>query len=235
MNEIAQKNIDFNLIYNRSYRLAAAVFVVSNLMDENEELKAKIKNLSLKLVSMSVNLKDNSHSEVKKIIGEIEKNSLELMSMLDIASISDLISKMNSKILVEEFQSFISVLGEFSKTFEDDKNVSVRSIFSENQILDHDTQVLIENNSINSSMPKTDYTKEIKKTFENGNGHKRKNLRKNMIFEFIKGHNNTSIKDIVPNITGCSEKTVQRELVDLINEGKVKKVGERRWSKYSVV
>lgn len=235
MNEIIQKNIDFNLIYNRSYRLAAAVFLVSNIMDENEELKAKIKNLSLKLVSMSVNLKDNNPSEVKKIIGEIEKNSLELMSMLDIASISGLISKMNSKILIEEFQSFISALGEFSKMFEDDKNVSVRSIFSENHILNHGASVLIENGIVNSSISKTDYTREIKKTLENGNGHKRKNLRKNMILEFIKGHSNTSIKDIVPNITGCSEKTVQRELVDLINEGKIKKVGERRWSKYSVV
>ena len=70
---------------------------------------------------------------------------------------------------------------------------------------------------------------------KNGNGHKRKDLRKNTILEFIKGHNNVSIKDIVPNIVGCSEKTVQRELISLINENKIKKIGERRWSKYSII
>ena len=74
----------------------------------------------------------------------------------------------------------------------------------------------------------------IKKEQGNGNGSKRKDMRKMTILNFIKGHNNTSIKDIVPNIVGCSEKTVQRELLELINEGKILKTGERRWSRYSI-
>ena len=41
MNEIEQKNTDFINIYNRSYRLAAAVFMISNVMDQNEELRTK--------------------------------------------------------------------------------------------------------------------------------------------------------------------------------------------------
>jgi len=60
------------------------------------------------------------------------------------------------------------------------------------------------------------------------------NNEEQSILDFIKGHNDVSIKDIVPNITGCSEKTVQRELISLIKEGKIKKIGERRWSKYSI-
>jgi DeoR/GlpR family transcriptional regulator of sugar metabolism len=55
-----------------------------------------------------------------------------------------------------------------------------------------------------------------------------------MVLEFIKGHNNISIKDIALNINGCSEKTIQRELINLINDGKIKKTGERRWSRYSI-
>ena len=69
---------------------------------------------------------------------------------------------------------------------------------------------------------------------KNDNGHKRKDLRKNKIIDFIKGHNVVNIKDIAASITGCSEKTIQRELISLINEAKVKKIGERRWTKYSI-
>ena len=69
---------------------------------------------------------------------------------------------------------------------------------------------------------------------KNGNGHKRKDLRKNTILDFIKRHNNVSIKDIAPNIIGCSEKTIQRELIELISKGKITKAGERRWSRYSI-
>jgi hypothetical protein len=41
-----------------------------------------------------------------------------------------------------------------------------------------------------------------------------------------------SIKDIAGVIRGCSEKTIQRELNELIRRGLVRRVGERRWSVY---
>src|SRR3990167_3308447 len=72
MNEIIQKNIDFVNIYNKSYRLAAAVFMISNVMDQDEELRTKIKNLSLELVSMSVNLKDTDFGYAKKLTEKFE-------------------------------------------------------------------------------------------------------------------------------------------------------------------
>jgi hypothetical protein len=44
-----------------------------------------------------------------------------------------------------------------------------------------------------------------------------------------------TIKDIAQIVTDVSEKTIQRELNSLIDEGQVVREGERRWSKYSVV
>lgn len=43
-----------------------------------------------------------------------------------------------------------------------------------------------------------------------------------------------TIKDISEVITDVSEKTIQRELNSLIEKGQVIRLGERRWSKYSV-
>lgn len=237
MNEMIEKNTNFITIYNRSYRLAAAVFMISNLIGQDEELRTKIRNLSLNLVSMSVSLKDINFLEAKKSIADIEKNSLELMSILDIASVSGLISEMNGSILKEEFQSFILELGGFSEKFGDDKSASVKSIFSQSPVAN------IEINPEKTSAGYNDKLNEVYKSNQknaignrggNFNGHKRKDFRKNTILEFIKGHGVVSIKDIVPNINGCSEKTIQRELISLISEGKIKKVGERRWSKYSI-
>lgn len=44
-----------------------------------------------------------------------------------------------------------------------------------------------------------------------------------------------TIKDIAEIITDVSEKTIQRELNSLIEKGQVRREGERRWSKYSVI
>lgn len=231
MNEITTKNFNFMDIYSKSYRLAAAVFLISNVIDQNEELRTKMKKLSLDLVSMSVNLKDINFNQARSLLKDIERNSLELISMLDIASVSGLISKMNGQVIKDEFNSFISELNVFADKFNEDKNSSVKSIFSEPIISS------IENDLKKSYvLEKSEDAGFLNASFgkKNGNGHKRKDTRKNTILDFIKGHNNVSIKDIVPNITGCSEKTIQRELIALINENKIKKVGERRWSRYSI-
>lgn len=62
-----------------------------------------------------------------------------------------------------------------------------------------------------------------------------KSLRKATILSFIKDKGTVSIKDIVSVVTDCSEKTIQRELLSLVEEGVLTKTGERRWSVYSLV
>ena len=236
MNELAIPRNNFIDIHNKAYRLAAAVFMIAGVMDQDEELRTKIKQLSLNLVSLSVNLKDRNISDVKKIILDLEKNSLELMSMLDIASVAGLISKMNGDIIKSEFQAFVAELENFASGFEENRSVSVKNIFTEPAV----AEAASPEKGIAPPAPAVYGRPNPAKPAsgngsKNGNGLRRKDLRKNMIFEFVKGHNNVSIKDIVPNVTGCSEKTVQRELIALIKEGKIKKTGERRWSKYSAV
>jgi DeoR/GlpR family transcriptional regulator of sugar metabolism len=50
----------------------------------------------------------------------------------------------------------------------------------------------------------------------------------------IRSKKTVSIKDISSMIRGVSEKTVQRELISLIEQRIVLKQGERRWSTYSL-
>ncbi len=52
------------------------------------------------------------------------------------------------------------------------------------------------------------------------------------LFKSQKGKEFT-IKDISHEVSGCSEKTIQRELVSMVTSGVLKKRGERRWSRYS--
>jgi hypothetical protein len=56
--------------------------------------------------------------------------------------------------------------------------------------------------------------------------------RMSLILDFIKKNKRSSIKDIAVVVKGCSEKTIQRELMELIRLGLVRKEGERRWSVY---
>lgn len=223
-------------IYNRCQRIATAVFLVSGLMDNGGELRTKIEKLSLDLISVSVNLKDSDLVKVSYSLSEIEKKSFEIMSFLDIAGVSGFVSKMNVSILRSEFDSFLLELAKYIGVLEKDRSVSV------SEILKSSEQVIQSKIDYSSKSFVPDHLKGVEQIgldgyTQNGggNGQKRKNLRKNTILDFIKRHDNVSIKDIAPNIVGCSEKTIQRELIELIDEGRIKKIGERRWSRYTAI
>ncbi len=59
--------------------------------------------------------------------------------------------------------------------------------------------------------------------------------RKRTILEVLRTRNSAMIKDFSFVIADCSEKTVQRELLKMVREGLLKKEGERRWSRYSLI
>jgi hypothetical protein len=58
--------------------------------------------------------------------------------------------------------------------------------------------------------------------------------RKDAILKLIKDKGEVSIKDISQNFYDCSEKTIQRDINALVEEGRVRKQGDRRWSRYSI-
>ena len=62
----------------------------------------------------------------------------------------------------------------------------------------------------------------------------KKTNRQEQIIGLLKEKSGLTIKDFSSLIKDCSEKTIQRELIDLIRTGVVIKEGERRWSKYSL-
>ncbi len=59
--------------------------------------------------------------------------------------------------------------------------------------------------------------------------------RRERILDIIKDKGEATIKDISTTITDCSEKTIQRELIDMIKDSIILRDGERRWSKYKLV
>lgn len=58
--------------------------------------------------------------------------------------------------------------------------------------------------------------------------------RRERILSFLKDNHGATIKDIMSVVPDCSEKTVQRELIQLIKDNAITREGERRWSTYSV-
>jgi DeoR/GlpR family transcriptional regulator of sugar metabolism len=59
--------------------------------------------------------------------------------------------------------------------------------------------------------------------------------RRQIIIDLLTQKGRLGIRDIALQIVGVSEKTVQRELAQLVIEGKVTKEGKKRWSTYGLI
>jgi predicted HTH transcriptional regulator len=61
------------------------------------------------------------------------------------------------------------------------------------------------------------------------------NSRKDKILELLKDNNSKTIGEIKPFFDDISEKSVQRDLIDLVKTGKLATEGEKRWRKYKIL
>lgn len=58
--------------------------------------------------------------------------------------------------------------------------------------------------------------------------------RKQKIVEFLTNNGPKTISEIMPNFNGIGEKSLQRDLSDLVHSSKIKAEGEKRWRRYSL-
>lgn len=145
---------------------------------------------------------------------DVHNHLFEIKSLLIISKTAGLISDMNFEILVSE-------IDKFSESLKDAGYVLSESFFKEDRNLPLNQGFFKKVDTANDSDDKSS-KKDI-------------SPRKNRIIDLFKTGATLTIKDISKVIVDCSEKTIQRELLEMVNQGVLKKEGERRWSKYTLI
>ncbi len=225
----------------KTEKLITAIYLVTDFYDDRESLKWSLRSQTLHLSSVLQGL-FSSKGGNQWIAGELLYTIKNLIFLLELAKKTNLMSHMNFSILKSEFELLGSVIKDNFELYALKKDVILPEAFFHNtqvperflkdkELKGHDKrhdyirQSFIKNESLSNSTMRQD------ERYTNAQKEKRKDL----ILQFLKTKEVATIKDIcniVPNVSG---KTVQRELITLIAEGRVKRDGERRWSKYSPV
>lgn len=135
-----------------------------------------------------------------------------LKSVLEVAFYAGILSPMNHEILRNELEQLIS----HTKAV----------LLTDGQELKGEFFSLVAANGTKSPALSIGQAKNRSET-EGG-------TRADIIIQMLKKQSNLGIKEFVKAIKGCSEKTVQRELIDLVKKGVLRREGERRWSTYSL-
>lgn len=241
-------------------RITEALFMVTGLFEE-DYLRDKIRQNAIEALSLSHELVTLPLSLRGDVVFNIEYLIKENESLIRISKSNNFISEMNADILLQEYKkirekishrNFIfstdsTRLGEnFFLPKETDTNSLNGNITPENLNFfsykkdgktEPSVRDSIKDNKIGSTnvlylnkKTKSDFgTKRHSGLAVKNNG---KNDRRDLILKIINKNKNSTIKDISTMISGCSEKTIQRELSALVGEKVLKKTGEKRWTRY---
>lgn len=216
-------------IFKKIEKITAALYLVSGLLKDEEPMKWQLRDRGMDLVSSSFVASSSVPGDKNAVIQSIFSSALETISLLNVARVSNLISEMNHSVLVREIDGVLSLLRDrLSESAANagyvlsDSFFKTPSLFNTGFKTGEKRDVQPNSGQRSSAGPARSEVSE------------KKNQRQENILSLLKSQSNLTIKDFSKVIKDCSEKTIQRELLELVDRGVIKKEGERRWSKYSL-
>lgn len=238
----------------RTEKIVTALYLVTDCLDPQEALRAKLREASLELLTLAVSVPQQKTLDRGFLIEEAMHRIVEIATFVRLASAVGIISEMNAGLLIGELKKLENDLHTQLKPifFGVAKNADTEHFrldarfFSGSEELETPAQEMNKGHEntetkvmsfIPTIVPKKvqKESDSIKKTSRTSFDIAIKNNRRTTILKLIKDKKVVSIKDICSVISDCSEKTIQRELGGLVDEGVLKKMGERRWSQYALM
>lgn len=245
----------------KTEKLVTALYMVTDCMETGDALKGKLRALGVDLMSEVHTLVLSRTAEKHLSASHLVMTISEIISLVTIASTIGFISDMNARILQKEFTLLSNEIAKFkehnSPTGSSNKEGAIipqDGFTIDSSALEVALPVYKEKALLPSHFWQDNSKGQIKDTLRPlqslhqdraeqrvGNAISQLNSksffgnkeeRKHKILSLIKDKKEVSIKDISIAFSDCSEKTIQRELNDLVSKGQIKKVGEKRWSRY---
>ena len=232
-----KKNAISVFLNKKTEKIAAAMYLLTDLMSPADPLRAELRTSVLELLGATLSADENGKDAMIR-------QARKLLSFLLVAQYAKLISEMNCSVFRREIEALIGhIEGRFSRAGE----VALSSVFFQIDSLSHDLDTS-EKSGVVSKGHIGDMSFRKRPAFgtpvpkisnqTNGNGaenEKQKRHEEVMSFFRTVKKSEVTIKDISAVMKDCSEKTIQRELIDSVQKGLLRKEGERRWSRYFLV
>ena len=233
-------------IFKKTEKITSALYLISGLLKDEEPLKWELRDKGIDLVSSSFTASSSLPGDKNAVIRSLFTAALETISLLNVAKVSNLITEMNYRILVREIDQIIGMLRDrLAQSAENAGYVLSESFFRTPDLFSsgfrtgsigsHTGDRGRAANEPGSSRADSAQEQRFSRVSQGQSGlQEKKTQRQGVIMGLLRAHSNLTIKDFSKVIKDCSAKTIQRELLELVDKGVIKKEGERRWSRYSL-
>lgn len=218
---VFDKDIRRVYIYKKAERLAKAIHLVAPAFKNSSALREKIDLIAIGLV-------DGAVLPPSQARAALSRELLALSSVLSIARAGSLLSPMNADLIARESHALLQEVATYEEprlAFEDSPTLAS---------LAKSSAAMRPAEAARMRLSQASQAPAHKGHSDKGQSVSDKSSRRDAILEVLKRRGPSYIKDISTVIRDVSEKTIQRELQSLVQDGRVAKEGERRWTTYAL-
>lgn len=241
-NTFENKDAIMTFISKKGTQLGTAIYYVTEHLELDDpmrqELRKSVLNLAISVSKFTPDYRTSSQTI------DVNVNINILTNLLQIAQGGGLISNMNGDILIAEINKIKSSVDKLSvKTFLDygaksgvefsDLKGAFGEKIGQSEKSFSDTNVGT-NQSIENDNTKTPTDIKPKTSPASDKDLAMRHIRRESIIRLLKQRGTVGLNDIKAIIPNLSDKTLQRELMSLIDEGVIIRKGEKRWARYSI-
>jgi hypothetical protein len=221
-------------VYRRAERIASAVVLLTNHIDDNESLKIEARKSSVEMLSNILGIRDEMRSPNSPEVNDLKMSVRKTISMVRLLGVSGRISFQNAEIVTEALDELLSFITASRRS-----NLSESVSISREDLIDvRESQRFLQERAADRSIKNVSEIKDAAGpalSQENTMESHSISTRSQAILEVLHDQGELGIRDIASNLPEYSEKMIQRELADLVAMGKVKKSGSKRWSRYTYI
>jgi DNA-binding transcriptional ArsR family regulator len=222
---IFDKDIKRVYLYKKAERLAKALALVAPAFRTAPVLAERLDRIAVDLIDAAV----LPPLESKTLLA---RELLALSSILSTARVSGLLSPMNAELIASEARALLEEVAAYQEprlVFEEEASLAELSrdaLRSGRSHVASDRASVREQSASNKGQTKGQIKDNTPDAKRGG--------RREAVLSVLRAKGPSYIKDISTVIREVSEKTIQRELQALVEEGVVQRSGERRWTTYSL-
>lgn len=242
----------FMSVTKKAEKITTAIYMLTDLIPEGDPMRQQLRSVSLSILSDTRTLTYSLTGDLYFHVGKIISRTWEIVSLTEVCSVVGFISDMNHGILKTALIEFIGDLRnkqrvEGFKRLDDMKigegeasNITLNSDFfnvsPEDLMTEQYEPKIIKDISKGHLKPVVSFIKSnpvtVSPAVPSVSVDNQKNERKTKIEGLVVEKKDISIRDILLYFKDFSSKTILRDLNALVNEGKIKKTGDRRWTRY---
>jgi len=231
---IFEKDIRRVYIYKKSERLAKAIHLVAPAFRNSPSLRDRLDQVAIGLVDAAI-LPPASARDA------LSRELLALSSVLSIARTSGMLSVMNVELIGREAHQLLQEIASYEepRLFMDDAPSLAELAKDVASIGARESKdARLASHAAFAPVQRTAAAPRVRtmsdSASDKGQIKDKNNDRREAIKSVLKSKGPSYIKDISTVIRDVSEKTIQRELQAMVDEGEITKAGERRWTTYAL-